>query len=166
VVCDNTLDEFHHSADAAARIKHTKHSSAKIAEVRQILEITFAHQAAELEEIERLMDMAVTDDQFNKIISVIDPIKNGENSTRDTGATRSANRHLEYNALWNYDQRVGEFKNTAWGTIQVFNTYNQHKATIKGKTVRQEANMLNFLGGKVAATDNKVREAIKVVCGV
>lgn len=166
VVCDNTLDEFHHTSDASYKIKHTKHSSIKIADARQALEIAFAHQKDELAEIERLMDMDVTDEQFAKIVAMIDPIKDGENSTRSTGTTRSTNRNEEYNTLWNFDQRVAPFKNTAWGTIQVFNTYNQHKATVRAKTVRQEANMLNFLTGKTGQTDMKVRNAIQVVCGV
>lgn len=166
VVCDNTLDEFHHSADAAFKIKHTKNSKAKISEVREVLEITFAHQEAELEEIGRLMDMAVTDDQFAKIVALVDPIKDGEGSTRSTGSTRSANRNTLYQGMWNHDNRIGDYKGTAWGVIQVFNTYNQHTATMHGKTVRHEANMLNFLSGKVATADNKVRECIKVVCGV
>ncbi len=162
VVCDNTLDEFHSSADASFKIKHTKHSNAKLDEVRQVLEITFKHQAAELAEIEALMNQEVTDKQFESIISMIDPIKTEE----DRGITRTGNRHSQYMTLWNHDSRVGQYKNTAWGTIQVFNTYGQYMSTIKGKTVRQEANMLNFLGGKTATTDGKVRNAIKLVVGV
>ena len=166
VVCDNTLDEFHSTADASFKVKHTKHSNAKLDEVRQVLEISFKHQAAEMEEIARLMDMAVTDEQFDKIVAMVDPIVVKADAQRDTGITRTQNRHAQYMTLWSHDNRIGDYKNTAWGALQVFNTYGQHINTIKGKTVRQEANMLNFLGGKVGASDQNVRKAITAVVGV
>lgn len=166
VVCDNTLDEFHMSADAAFKVKHTKHSKAKVNDVREALEITFKHQAAELAEIDALMNMAVTDGQFEAIVKHLDPVIVKADAQRDTGITRTQNRHAQYMSLWQHDNRIGEYRNTAWGTIQVFNTYNQHVGTKRATTVRQEANMLDFLGGKVGASDMKVREAIKVVVGV
>lgn len=163
VVCDNTLSEFHQNADAIHRIKHTKKSHAKLDEVRSTLDIMFEHQAAELLEIEALMNQVVTDEQFAKIMNMVD----GPSATnKDRGITRIENRQAEYLTLWNHDGRVGDYKNTAWGVINTFNTYNQHKATIRKTTVRPEANMLNFIGGKTAANDAKVRQAIKVVVGV
>lgn len=162
VVCDNTLEEFHNTADAAFKVKHTKHSKAKLSDVREVLEISFKHQAAEIEEIERLMNMAVTDDQFSKIVAIVDPI----NTDEGRGITRTSNRHLQYHTLWNHDQRVGPYKNTAWGTLQVFNTYGQHMSTVRASTIRPEVNILNFLGGKTGKADSEVRNAIKIVVGV
>lgn len=159
VVCDNTLDEFHRTADAAFKVKHTKHSTAKLDEVRTVLEITFKHQEAELAEIEALMNQAVTDLEFERIVKMVDPIKTDE----ERGITRTSNRHFQYRNLWEHDDRIGSYKNTAWGTIQVFNTYGQHMNSLRATTVRPEANMLNFLGGKVAKTDSDVVKAIQLV---
>lgn len=159
VVCDNTLDEFHNSADAAFRVKHTKHSKARVDEVRAVLEITFKHQEAELKEIEALMAQSVTDLEFDRIVKMVDPFRTDE----DRGITRTTNRHVQYRNLWEHDDRVGDYRNTAWGVVQVFNTHGQHMNTIRASSIRPEVNMLNFLSGKTAKADNEVVAAIKAV---
>lgn len=166
VVCDNTLDEFHRTADAAFKVKHTKHSGAKIDDVRAALDIHFKHQEAELKEIEALMNQAVTDAEFDRIVKLVDPIVVKPDAQRETGITRTQNRHARYHDMWENDKRIGNYKNTAWGTIQVFNTYDQHSNTIRKGTVRQEQNILNFLKGDVGKSDIKTLTAIKAVVGV
>jgi phage/plasmid-like protein (TIGR03299 family) len=159
VVCDNTLDEFHNTASAEFKIKHTKHSKARIDEVRSVLEITFKHQEAELKEIEDLMNQAMTDLEFDRLVKMVDPIKTEE----ERGITRTGNRHSQYRNLWEHDDRIGSYRGTAWGAIQVFNTYGQHMNSLRATTVRPEANMLNFMGGKVGKNDNEVVTAIKSI---
>lgn len=165
VVCDNTLDEFHNSASAEFKIKHTKNSKAKISEVRQALQIAFTHQAAEMAEIERLMAQVVTDEQFAKIIEMIDPVKvDTDGVSTGRGETRNENRRNAYWRLWQHDARVGDYKGTAWGTVQVFNTYQQHIATTRKNTVKVESNMFNFLSGKTGKSDLNVLAAVNTVC--
>ena len=159
VVCDNTLSEFHLMADAEYKVKHTKNSKARISEAREALEITFKHWDAEKNEIESLMNQSFTDVEFEKLVKMIDPVK--DNS--DRGNSRQANRQMAYMTLWNHDKRIGDYKNTAWGALQVFNTYRQHSATTWGKSIRPEVNMLHFLSDKTAKDDGAVLKGIKAI---
>lgn len=152
VICDNTLAQFHRNASGFS-VKHSRRSVGRLDEARQMLDITFQHEAAELEAIDQLMNTAVTDAQFEKIVAQLDPVP------ADTGRSRTMaeNKVDELRRLWTVDSRVSPFRNTAWGVAQTYNTYDQHLSIVRGST-RPERAMLNFLNGKTETADRKVVE--------
>ena len=59
-----------------------------------------------------------------------------------------------------HDDRVSPWKDTAFGIVQAFNTWDQHTKSTKGDTVRAERNMLAALDGSIERSDGLVLAAI------
>lgn len=160
VVCDNTLDSFHRERGTSFNARHTKNSKLKLAEARNVLDLSFKFQDEELAEFDRLMNKSVTDDQFWSIVNKLDPVPN----EKGYGQTLANNKRLILNRLWNEDDMVAPYRGTAWGIVQAYNTYEHHHATLRARgTVRPERNLLNFLSGKTLKNDQRVLAAVTAV---
>lgn len=161
VVCDNTLAEFHSKREGAKGffVKHTKGSTKKLDQARRLLEITFDHQAAELQELERLMNAKVDDAAFWRIVDKLDPVDGKENKA----LTIVQNKRGILQTLWESNPMVAPYKGTAYGVVQAYNTYNHNFGRMRSTGdagSRGERNMLNFLSGKTAEDDGKVLKVL------
>ncbi len=156
-VCDNTLAGALLGAATKIRFKHTKNSLDKMATARETLDIVFAHVDETDREIERLMNTPVTDDQFWSIVKDVFPAKDNMASA---AVTRMNNVHGEFAKLWHFDTRVSPWKGTQWGALMAFNTYGQWESQLRG-VERPEKNMLAFLDGKTAESDNNILNKLK-----
>lgn len=144
VVCDNTMDIALGESGAAVKIKHSRHSKFKVAEVRDALGIV--HQAADefSAEVERLTRIEVPDRVWSVFLDEYTPIPAQKGRSR----TIAENTRAELERLWNHDQRVAPWRGTAFGVHQATNTYLHHYATIRN-VGRAERNMDNVLSTKL-----------------
>ena len=163
VVCDNTLEAFHADKNNLVfKVKHTKNSRLRMEEARRILELNYQAVQEEVKAIENLTNQVVTDEQFWKIVDLVDPVSINDSKTKQT-LTENKRNHLD--TLWNVDPRVAPYKGTAWGVVQAYNTYNHHLSIKRTSSSREERNYMNFLSGKTGDTDRKVVVSIKKVTG-
>lgn len=150
VVCDNTLSAA--LADKAAKvlkIKHTKKSLPKIAQVRDALEIILATADDFSETLTALTTRKCSDKRYENIINVLTPLPDEQGRS----LTLAENKHDVLWQLWNNDPRVSPWKGTEWGVVQAVNTYQQHESILRGQLNRVERNTLDLLKGKVDETD-------------
>lgn len=165
VVCDNTLDIAMTENSPQFRVKHTTNSSLLVAEARQALDIMFTGMTQFDTEIERLMNTQFTTNQFAGAIRFmwpqpevdLDPEGNVSNQRAINNWDR---RFDELWAMWNTDPRVGTYKNTAWGGLMAFNTWNQWGMAERETNSRDIADVKHsqFVGtitGDIAQDDRK-----------
>lgn len=160
VVCDNTLDIASAEGGAEIRIKHSKNSVGKIADVRQALGIV--HRAADdfMAEVAALTQQEVTDAQWSDILTRLVPIDEENDGVRKI--KNAEKKRGELNQLYQFDNRVGQFKGTGLGVVQAFNTHRHHLGR-GNDAVKAQRNMLAAVTGTGAADDQKVLDAMALV---
>lgn len=158
-VCDNTLGVALSEKGQTVKIKHSRNSLDKIADVRETLAIVhtvaddFARQVAEL------TSQKITDDQFEQIVDHFDPLpKPGESKTTRAITLAEKKRDTLWR-LWVNDERVNPWRNTAFGVTQAYNTYAHHESNVRGMS-RPERNMLKAIDGTTEKADAEVLEKI------
>ena len=160
VVCDNTHVQAMSENGAQFKARHSKYSTMRISNVQEAL--GFVHRMSEsaAEEINRLVEWKVTDDQFKKVIANLCAIPNLDDSSQ-TAVTKAENRRSAIVNLYKEDSRVAPWAGTALGVLQAFNTYNHHFGSDVAK--RTERNMLNVLNGKTEKADTNVLRVLASV---
>lgn len=166
-VCDNTMAVALSESGQQLKVKHSKYSQARLADAREALAIVFDTADAFSAEIARLTRIDVTDRDFNKVLDVIIPAEGAEGAK----LTRAQNKRDDLHTLYNFDRRVSDWKGTAFGVVQAFNTYNHHKLGVKDmggtgrseNALRAERNMLNAIDGSTDKSDGLVLDAINKV---
>lgn len=149
VVCDNTLSmALGAKGTESYKVRHTTNSLRRITDAREALGIV--HQVADEFEaaVKALTDQYVTDHQWAQFV---------EKYTATPGQTERSKNMAETKArelyrLWNHDERVAPWKNSAWGVAQAVNTHSQHVRTVRGMA-RAERNQLSLLNGTVMKED-------------
>jgi phage/plasmid-like protein (TIGR03299 family) len=149
VVCDNTLSVALGSASSVIKVKHSRNSIGKIADVREALGIV--HSAADdfIAQIEALTAREVSDKEWKAFVEAYTMPGNADTKA---GATIAERRQGELAYLWNADERVSPWAGTAFGVIQAVNTHTHHVATVRGKH-RAERNMEHMVRGQWDALD-------------
>jgi phage/plasmid-like protein (TIGR03299 family) len=161
-VCDNTRRMALRSTSALVyRVKHTKNSHFKLDDAKAALHLLEANANAFADEIRVLCECSVTEAQFDAFMSQLVPLpeqkKELDVNKRDystRSATIAANKRQALNELYRLDGRVEPWKGTAFGVLQMVNTYNQHIATQRNAEHRALRNMQNVITGKSASADN------------
>lgn len=151
VVCDNTLSYGLNEKGQKIKIRHTRNSLAgKVAAAREALELI--HSAADdfAAEVEKLTALELTEKAFEEIVSELTKV---EDETKKRSVTMSQNKRDKLMGLRS-DERVAPWWGTAFGGVQLLNTYRQHVQTVKGAT-RPERNMLNSVLGNTETEDAK-----------
>jgi len=149
VVCDNTMYAALGERTAAkVKIKHSVNSLTRVGDVREALGIIHGQADAFAEQVKHLTDTTVSDDQWDKFLAAYA----GASSDTARSKTLAETKQRELYRLWNYDERVTPWKNTAWGVMAAVNTYAHHFQTVRGAT-RSERNMSNAVLGVTAKAD-------------
>lgn len=160
IVCDNTAEMAHRERTNKWSARHTKHSKLRISEAREKVEIFFKGFDDLAAEMERLMNVKVTDKHFSKVLDHLYPIE--PNATAKL-ATRRQNIKETIGGLYFHDNRCSPWAGTAFGVVQTVNTFHHHVApTWKGndKVDRQAANLVT---GETGNVDAKTIAAINAV---
>jgi len=169
MVCDNTmragLGENH--GFGQAKVKHTLNSLGKLDALRAKIGLEFA--ADELtKEFDDLIKIPVNGLQFKKFLIESRKDKEGNDplapDAEDGRAkTMAENRHDKLMNLWLNDERVSPWAGTAFGVLQMTNTYLQQIAPANTGTIRYERNMFNAASGKIEQSDKKTLDILEKV---
>lgn len=155
VVCDNTLAWGLSEPGRAYRVKHSKNSLVRLEGAREALDIIVEGARQFQDEVHRLGSWDVTAKTWSKLLNTAVPIP--ENPGR--GRTMAETKQEILNRLYSHDERCAEWKGTALGVAQTFNTYNHHFAGVK-KVSRAERNMENALKGTFEDEDQKILDIL------
>jgi phage/plasmid-like protein (TIGR03299 family) len=160
VVCDNTMNAGLREAGQEFKVKSTRHSMGRLADARQALEIVHTISDNFAAEVEELCAKDFTDRQFDRLVKDMTPYDPNAKSTR--GRTMAENKRDKLHDLWASDERVVQWRGTAYGAWQAFNTYNHHESPFKGGN-RAERNMIRVVTGQTEKADAEVVERILAI---
>lgn len=159
-VCDNTFYGALASTGLLYKVKHTKHSSFKLADAQAALELVQEAGDEFAAEVDALAAQTVTSRQWDKFLEALAPTQTPVLSKREVSLATTKQDTLR--RLWNNDPRVTPWKGTVWGVLQAHNTYQHWEGIVRGKT-RPERNALSAIDGSIARADD---EALKVLASV
>jgi phage/plasmid-like protein (TIGR03299 family) len=171
-VCDNTRQQALNSKGLTYKVKHTKGSALKLEDAHAALRLLEESAEAFSAELATLCEWEVSNQQFDRFMALLNPMP--EISQREAKAdfsTRNATivkqRREKLNELYRSDGRVAPWTNTAFGIVQMVNTFNHHVQTVRGegKTIhRAERNMSNVITGKFHQDDVDALALLAKVC--
>jgi phage/plasmid-like protein (TIGR03299 family) len=165
--CSNQLGALHKGTGNVYKLRHTLNSRVRFTEARAALGLL--HQSADdfRREVESLVATTVTDAQFGAIRMALDPRPVG-NDVSVHAMTRWENRQQSLRTLWNDDDRVAPYRNTAWGVVQAYSTWRQNIQSFRansesGTVSRAGRNMQDFLSGRCETQDTRVVDVTRMV---
>lgn len=150
VVCDNTMHAALREGGPTFKVKSTRNSMGRLADAREALGIVHTIADDFAAEVERLNAQAFTDRQFAKLVEDLTPYDPDAKSTR--GQTMAETKRDKLHELWSSDERVIQWKGTAYGAWQAVNTYQTHESPYKGGN-RAERNMVRVVTGQTEKAD-------------
>lgn len=158
VVCDNTMAAGLTEKGHTLKIRHSRYSKVKLAEVREALDIVHTIADDFAEQVEQLTNTAVSEGDWNKFLDDLVPlVDDAGNRKEGRGLTLAENKRAKLQNLWSYDERVAPWAGTAFGVVQAVNTFTHHVQGSKEGGERGQANMLRAVTGQ---TDKLDREAL------
>lgn len=166
VVCDNTMAAGLNEKGQQFKVRHTRYSNSKLADVRAALDIIHSTADDFARQVEQLTNTTVTDDQWRKFLDAHDLTSlTRDGSPKEKAAlTRAKNTRDALTNLWDNDKRVTPWRNTAFGVVQARNTYAHHiRGASKSSEDRVEANMSNALSGATAKFDTDTLDTLNRV---
>jgi len=159
VVCDNTLQMGLSEKGQTFKLKHTKYSHLKLDDARQALEIVYGIADDFAAAVAKLCEVDVTDKQFGSVLDLEVPLPDEDGR----GRTVAEKKRAQLVNLWYTDERVNPWKNTAWGVVQAFNTWDHHYRGVRKGLHRGQKNMSAALDGTTAANDAHALESLNKV---
>lgn len=148
VVCQNTLTLALSGAKSKWTLRHKSSMSGKIAEARESLGIALKYQDAMQEEIDRLLDVEVTKDDFAAVLT---------NALPDQA--RKKDRSLdEILGIWASEPTVVNYEgaDTGYGALNAFTFWADHVKESRS----DEARFKTVVDGDVASLRNHVRDGL------
>lgn len=157
-VCDNTMGAALREDGAVVKIRHSTNSLSKLAEHRAALDLVHAIGDDFAAHVAELTNTPVAEDKWDRFLK--DLIPTPEKDGR--GKTMATKKIAAMQELWNGDDRVAPWKNTAWGVVQAVNTYEHHVGIVRG-TDRAERNTYGAITGAYDALDASTLERLAAV---
>jgi phage/plasmid-like protein (TIGR03299 family) len=115
VVCQNTLNLALRGTKQSFKLRHTQSIDGKIQIAREALGLSFAYMDKFEEEAKSLFETAVTDLEFNKIITTIYPKPSKDDAK--SKMTKWENKIVLINELYHNSPTNANIKGTAWGVL-------------------------------------------------
>ena len=98
-VCTNTVNLALKQATSKAKFKHTLNATEKVQQARELMSIVTNYSQEFQNEVERLLNSAMTDLQFEKFVEQMFPLRKGDESTQ-RAITKVENKRDELRNLW------------------------------------------------------------------
>lgn len=159
VVCDNTCEIALSEKGSQVKIKHSKYSRPKIANVREALGILNKATDDFQAEMRSLIETPVSGKVFISWLDAMNPIPETEGRAKTVAETK---RDLLLN-LYTNDARVSPWSGTAWGVVQLANTFAQHVAPVNSGTNRLQKNIFATATGKLFDADRSALVTLQSV---
>lgn len=157
IVCDNTFAYARGEAKShAVKVKHTKYSNSAINSAGDALGLVNSAADDFGLMIDELIETKVSGAQFVKFIDAYVPVPEADGR----GKTMAENKRDTLSALYMNDPRVAPYAGSAFGVLQMTNTFNQHIASIHSGTDRTEKRYSDLLTGKLADRDAATMELL------
>ena len=162
-VCDNTMAAGLAEDGEEFKVKHTKYSNVKLLEARAALALIHTVADDFAAEVKDLCETTVTNKQWSDFLDGLAPLvdEKGE-AKKGRGLTMAEKKRAEMSTLWNNDNRVSPWKNTAWGVVQAVNTHSHHIQTVRGSE-RAERNMQLAVTGGFDRLDGDTLKSLELV---
>lgn len=158
VVCQNTLNIAIKGQKQSFKIRHTQSVDGKIQIAREALGLSFEYMDRFEEEARELFETAVTDLEFNKIITTIYQKPEKDNKK---GLKVWENKITKLNELYFNSPTVENIRGTAWG---VYNTLTERLDYFRnGKGDSKSENRLASASGFDLATNIEKNNLLKAV---
>lgn len=156
--CDNTMSAALGEAGQQIKIKHSRYSAVKLTDARAALAMVERTAGAFEDQVRRLCATEVTAKQWEAFLETLNPIPADKGRARTNAETKRS----ELSRLWNSDNRVEPWRNTAWGAVQAVNTYDHHIVGVRGAT-RAERNMDKAVYGAFDTLDTNTLTTLNKV---
>lgn len=161
MVCDNQRTRLLATDTPEFRVRHTARSGLRIGDARAALEIVHQMDAEFEAEVRELLSRKVTDADWYRFVGTQFPVDERDSKQAQT---RNENISNELHRLWNEDERVAPWRNTAYGVVQAANTYRQHIRPARRGVSREERNMVEVMQGVTERDDRATLELLEAVC--
>jgi phage/plasmid-like protein (TIGR03299 family) len=161
VVCQNTLNIALKGTKQSFKLRHTQSVDGKIQIAREALGLSFAYMDIFEEEAKSLFETAVTDLEFNKIITSIYPKPKDESSKK--AKTVWENKIDVLNDLYFKSPTVETIKGTAWGVFNTLTEQLDYYRNTKTKDEKRAENKLAAASGFDVATNITKNNLLKAV---
>jgi phage/plasmid-like protein (TIGR03299 family) len=160
VVCQNTLNIALKGTKQSFKLRHTQSVDGKIQIAREALGLSFAYMDLFEQEAKALFETAVTDLDFNKIITTVYPKPEKDNKK---GMTRWENKIDVLNDLYFKSPTVATIKGTAWGVFNTLTEQLDYYPNIKIKDEKRAENKLASASGFDVTTNITKNNLLKAV---
>jgi phage/plasmid-like protein (TIGR03299 family) len=152
-VCDNTRDVALAEPGQAYKVRHSRHSQARLGEARQALAMVHTLADDFAAEVAQPCSTPVSPAQWSAFLDHHVPTTNRDGA-KLTGRSLTMAEHKReaLNQLYRLDERAAPWAGTALGVLQAVNTYEHHESTVRGAP-RAERNMLRTITGDFATLD-------------
>jgi phage/plasmid-like protein (TIGR03299 family) len=151
-VCDNTMAVALSEKGQQVKIRSTKNSLDRIADVREALHLIHSAQDDFAAEVAELCKLKISDHQYEGLIDLVQPMPKPGDAKTTRAITLAEGKRDTLWRLWRNDERVAPWRGTGFGALQALNTYNHHEQNVRGMS-RQERNMLNAVNGQTEKAD-------------
>lgn len=161
MICRNSIRLALNKASAAGtilRIKHTRNSELRIADARKALSIAFRADDEFSRDLERLLEIDVTTDQFSELVDSYTGLD--KNPEPGRGRTMAQGTREALMDLWKTDERAATWQGTGFGAFQAFNTYEQHMRPVKKVATRDERNAMTLFSTVGAKSATRTAQRI------
>lgn len=120
-VCDNTLSiALQEGADTAVKVRHTRNSVARVAEVRKAFSLIGDVEEITAVNISEQIETAVSNFQIDRLMNELFPAQAPGSGVTGRGLTIAKNKRddvmTRLNGMW------GDYKNTKFGVLQALDT--------------------------------------------
>lgn len=136
IVCANTQRMAESSARSSVSLRHTGDPAKRLAEVRELLGVTFAYRDTFVAQCERLIAREVTP---LEVIEVLEDVWNVPGATTERQAEARKARAGEVVDLYRTAATVAPFRGTAFGVYNAVTEYLDHVAPMAGNATGEEA---------------------------
>jgi phage/plasmid-like protein (TIGR03299 family) len=165
--CDNQFPAFRKNAKAAGRLvkfKRSRHSLSdiRVKSIRDALGIMTLEAEQFTDALHTFVDTPLTTDQFFKALDVIVPMPKDDASK--AAVTRAENTRDTMVNLYRQSPMVSPWQDTAFGFVQMVNTYNNREKPVRG-ALRVERTFERVLSGSLADADHAAIGAVNRVLG-
>ncbi|MGO4341520.1 DUF932 domain-containing protein [Pedococcus sp. 2YAF34] len=165
-VCDNTRDLALAEPGQQYKVKHSRHSHARLGEARQALAMVHTLADDFSREVAQLCATPVAPADWSSLLDLIVPRSDSAGDPLTGRAlTLAENKRTTLERLYAYDERVAPWAGTAHGALQAVNTYEHHEGIVRG-TSRAERNMLRTITGDFRDLDRDTWRQLSRVLGV
>jgi phage/plasmid-like protein (TIGR03299 family) len=167
VVCDNTLSAAIRDPKAAIiRIRHSSKSLVRMGEVRDALGIIQSVSEDFTRQVNALLDATLTDKQWTRFLEeqagLVD-VKGKRKELLPMHQQWADKKFETFTALTTTDERVSPWAGTAFGAVQLMNTFQHHASEVRGGDDRFGRNMLRHVKGEWDKLDNQTLIRVEAI---